>query len=136
MREKSNLEEWKMDIGDTVYCYRIKLDFIKNQTTKERTEHKILGINNKRLVLDDYSFTHIDLKKESYNSNSVINKPDSYYSHWGGTWDEMKTYLYTREKNSKKAFVKAKKAMEEYIYEKFGRFSNAIDMLDSLEVDE
>jgi hypothetical protein len=136
MGEKSNKGRLRMNAGDTIYYFKIIVDFLKNEARTEIEEYKILGINDKHLVLDDYSFTCLDLKKESCNIHAVLNTPSSYHFKLLEYHDEIQTSLYTLGKNRKRAFSKIKKATEKYIYEKFGRYCNGIEILNDLEVEE
>lgn len=123
-----------MKIGDNIYCYRITLDFIKNVASKSIEENQILGINERILVINDRQFTRLDLGKERFNMNGIINKTGAYHSKIGTLSDEIHAYMYTTESNSKKAYVKIKKELEKFIYEKFGRYTGATDILNTLEI--
>ena len=52
-----------MQVGDKIYVYEIKLDFNNSKTEQICNIHKIIGVNEQKLVIDDYHFTVIKHKK-------------------------------------------------------------------------
>ena len=73
-------------------------------------------------------------RKENYNLNGIINKVSVYHSKLGSWSDEIHSYVYTDESNSKKVYAKLKKGLEKFIYEKFGRYAGATNILNTLEI--
>lgn len=103
--------------GDIIYNYSIDLIFSKNTAGKSKTANKVLGINAGRLVIDDYSFTTLDLKKESYNLNPVVNKATFYESNY--SWEKsVHAYIYSTNANEEKAYKKLKADFEKWLTQK------------------
>lgn len=122
-----------LEIGQEIYKYKITLDFIKNEVSKDIESNKVIGLNQYRLCLDDYSFTRIDLEKKSYNSNCVLENAACNHCKLSNYYDEITGTIYSSKKDEKKQYLKIKKALEKYIQQKFGRYV-ASDLLDKLEI--
>jgi hypothetical protein len=121
-----------LEIGQEVYMYKIKLDFKDDTVSKVNEKNKIIGLNKSMFCLDDYNFTKVDLNKESYNINPLLDRPNCY--HFKGTfYDEITGTLFTTKKDDKKQYLKVKKALGKYIQDKFGKYSGS-NLLDKLEI--
>lgn len=122
-------------VGDKIYSYEIILDFRKDCSSKVKNEYKVLGINEKRLVLDDNYFTKLDLKKESYNSNQILNRSSSWHYNFSKYKDEVLTQIYTTDNNSKRVYKKLKVDTGNFLYEKFGKYCKGTDLLENLNIE-
>lgn len=122
-----------LEIGQEIYKYKITLDFKKNEVSRDIGSNKIIGLNQHKLCLDDYSFTRVDLKKESYNSNYVLENATCHHCKLSNYYDEITGTIYSSKKDEKKQYLKIKKALEKFIQEKFGRYAGT-DLLDKLDI--
>jgi hypothetical protein len=123
-----------MKVKDRVYYYTIKLDFMKDKVIQGVEESKVLGVNSSKLVLDDSDFTVIKYKKLYRSDNEkLFNEVGVFDSHFSTFTDYIFGYLHTSSSSKKIAYKRIKKALEKFIYEKHGRYCNAITMLDKIE---
>ena len=113
-----------MKTGDSLYKFRIKIDFKKNEATfNEVQEDQILGINEKLLVINDNFFSRYDLKKDrTYNSNPIIKKVHANHFVMDGYCDEVNVRYISPNQSITIAKKVMKKEAEKFLYEKFGKY--------------
>jgi len=113
-----------MKIGDSLYSFRIKIDFKKNEATFEDVgEAQILGINDKVVVVNDSNFSKYDLKKDNtYNSNPVIKQVRVNHFVLTSYYDEVNVRYTSPSQSIAIAREVMKKEAEKFLYEKFGRY--------------
>jgi hypothetical protein len=63
-----------------------------------------------------------------------FNEASVYQSKFSYSWDYIKGTLYTASPSEKIAYRRIKKALEKYIYEKHGRYCNAISFLSQIKL--
>jgi hypothetical protein len=123
-----------LEIGQEIYEYRIKLDFIENEATKKVMTSKIIGLNEKVFCIDDEDFSRISIKKDPYKLNPSLSIPNCY--HFKSEIcqrDRLEGYIFTASKMKKKQFLRVKKCLEAYIDKNFSRYIKT-DLLDKLEI--
>lgn len=81
---------------------------------------EVLGDNERRLVLNNESFTVIEKKKTKYQTS--LNKPSIGHSIKDSIWGTSITYNIYSEKKKRKSTIK--KEIAAYIDEKFSAFAN------------
>lgn len=113
-----------MTLGDKIYHYEVKIDFVKQTVNQTKRDHTLIGLNKDYGVFDDYSFTKARLtKKGGYKSDVVFDEPRAYefkiYSY-----NEVTGYIYSTIENDKKMYSKIKKQLEKFIDEKYGCYCN------------
>jgi len=120
---------------DIIYYYEIKINFDKDKIEQKQQNHRILGANDFKIVIDDREFTTIQLKK-LYRSDhaTLFNEVRVYESKFEGYWDYIESHLYSATSSKKIAFRRIKKALEKFIYQKHGRYCNAITLLNQVEI--
>lgn len=123
-----------MKIGDKIYHYRIKLDFLKDNVEQSIGEHTIIGANNHRICINDEVFTSLKIKGYYRGDKEEFNSVSTYESKYGGYWDYIQSELYTATPSKKIAYRRMKKSLEKFIYEKHGRYCNAITFLDQIKI--
>jgi len=124
-----------MKAKDKVYYYEIKIDFHKYKLEQKCEEYTVLGVNDLNLVINDREFTAIKRKKRYRgDKETLFNETVVYDSKFGMYWDEIVAYLYTSTTSKKIAYRRLKKALEKFIYDKHGRYCNAIAFLDKIEI--
>lgn len=118
---------------DKVFYYSIKIDFSKQKLEQEQKQYTVLGVNSTKLVIDDEAFTSLKHKK-SYRGDDreLFNQVETCSSNFMPYWDYIQADLYTASSSKKIAYKRLKKALEKYIYEKHGRYCNAISYLDKI----
>lgn len=118
--------------GDAIYYFEIKIDFLKDNVVTEEKEHRILGINDELLVLDNCSFTRLQHKGDRF----YVNEPFKIarVSKWCTKpyWDDIRGHIYTDNNSKKAAHDAIRKALKDYIYENYGRYCKGIDLLETL----
>jgi len=118
---------------DIVHYYEVKIDFDKNDIFQTHEKYKVLGVNLNKLVIEDDNFTVIKHKKLYRGDfNIVFNQTNINESHFEPYWNYIKCYLYTLSSSEKIAYRRIKKSLEKYIYEKHGRYCNALEFLDKI----
>lgn len=124
----------RLKVKDKVYYYTIKLDFDGNKVEQKREENTALGVNENYLVIDDWQFHSIKHKKiYSFDHDKLFNQVGVFGSQSKYS-DYIYGYLYTSTSNSKIAYKRIKKALEKFIYQKHGRYCNAISFLDQIKI--
>lgn len=119
-----------MKKGDTVYHFSLAVDFIKDEVRFGISEHKVIGVNDKRIVIDDADFTRLDFKESRIND--VFERVGGYHFNCLSYYDEIKVNYYSANDNEKTAKTAMKKWAEEFMYEKFGRYSSKQFLLDKI----
>lgn len=116
--------------GEAIYHYEIKLDFIKNKAETKEETYSVLDSNIKRLVINDEKFTRLQYENnKNYNMDTPFNVPQAYKVECRPSFDYVYGYIYTTSDNKKKCFADVKKKIEEYLYDKYGRYCNGIELL-------
>lgn len=122
-------------IGDKIFYFEIKIDFKKYVIETKNEESSVIGANERLFVINDYSFTKLNQKMEKdYSCYTNLNKPIASEFKCGSLYDEIRSCIYTDINNSTKAYKTLKKKLEDYIYEKHGRYSKGIDILNNFEI--
>ena len=122
-----------MQVGDKIYVYEIKLDFNNSKTEQICNIHKIIGVNEQKLVIDDYHFTVIKHKK-AYSGdkekllNDVLFVDFTDWEYFG----YLTGILRTTESDGKLGYRKVKKELGKYITKKLSRYGGAIELLDKI----
>lgn len=124
-----------MKVKDKVYRYEIKFDFKSNTVVQKQEEYTVIGVNQDYLCIDDRRFTAIKHKKSYrgdtdtlFNEVGICDWTDRSYL------DYLFGYLYTSTTSKKIAYKRIKKALEKHIYNKHGRYCNAISFLEKIEL--
>lgn len=125
--------DMKIQVGDSLYEYQIIMHMDKSKVESSIKTNKILGINQRKLVLNDDAFTVLDLKKEYCNTHSVVNKSHFFESRYGDTFD-IYGYVYTKNSNKGKSFEKLKKDFEKWLDKKYSVYFKGIELLKELKV--
>jgi hypothetical protein len=123
-----------LKVKDKVYHYKIKMDFIKNSVEQEKKEYTVIGANNHYLCIDDSCFTSLKIKGYYRGDEEEFNIVSTFHSNYGSSCDYIQADLYTATSSEKIAYKRMKKALEKFIYEKYGRYCNAIDFLDKIQI--
>ena len=112
-----------MKIGDSLYSFRITVDF-KNDTASFSyvEEVKIIGINDKLLAINDSNFNRYDLKKDRYSSNRVMKKVYVHHFVMTDYYDELIVSYISPNQSVTIAKKVMKKEAEKFLYEKFGKY--------------
>jgi len=110
------------------------MDFIKNSVEQTKEEYTVIGANNHYLCIDDSCFTSLKIKGYYRGDKEEFNTVITYHSNWETSWDYIRANLYTATSSEKIAYKRMKKALEKFIYEKYGRYCNAISFLDKIRV--
>lgn len=118
-----------LNIGDKVYYFEIRLDFMKDAVTTKEKEFTVIGTNEIKFVMNDVSFTRIQYKDEKYAIDTPFKA--TRISRWNTKpyWDEVKGYIYTDNESKLIAHKAIRKELEKYLYENFGRYCIGIDLL-------
>jgi hypothetical protein len=125
----------EMKVKDKVYHFCINLDFKENKVEQTKKEYTVIGVNDSYLCINDYHFNAIKRKKAYRGDNDgLFNEVSVYQSHFSTYWDYIKADLYTSSPSEKIAYRRMKKALEKFIYEKHGRYCNAISFLDKIQL--
>lgn len=122
-----------IQVGDSLYEYEIIMHVHISKIESNIKTNKVLGINQRKLVLNDDTFTVIDLKKEYCNTSSVLNKSHFFESRYGDTFD-IYGYVYTENPNKEKAFEKLKKNFEKWLDKKYSIYFKGTELLKELKV--
>lgn len=117
---------------DKLYRFEIKFDFIKNSVEQEKKEYVVIGANDTYVCINDFHFTSLQTKKKYRGDTVDFNEVSVYQSHFSYSWDYIQGSLYTASPSEKIAYRRIKKALEKFIYEKHGRYCNAISFLDKI----
>lgn len=122
--------------GDTIYYFEIKIDFLKDKVVAEESMHSVLGTNDDLFVINDRSFTRLQYKNEKFNIYEPFKA--AKVSKWCTKpyWDEIRGRIYTDNKSKTIAHKAIKKALEDYLYENYGRYCKGIDLLEALKIEE
>jgi hypothetical protein len=125
-----------MKVGDKVYYFEIKLDFKNDCVNQSKQEFNVAGVNEEYVCIDNYNFTSIQLKKRysSDKEKELFNNANAWEMRFSTYWDYIQGFLYTTCSSEKVAYKKVKKALEEFIFEKHGRYCNAISFLDKIKI--
>jgi hypothetical protein len=122
-----------MNVGDAVYYFQIKLDFLKDTVFTEEAKFTAIGVNEQKFVINDNSFTRVQHKDEKFFIDTPFKV--AKVSRWNTKpyWDELRGYIYTDNKSRAIAHRAIKKALEEYLYENYGRYCKGIELLKGIE---
>lgn len=122
-----------MKVNDTVYRYEIRLDFKDDKVEQTKEESKIIGVNKYKLCIDDDDFTtikHAPIYKGDkdylFTEVGVIDWSNDRYLNC------IYGYLYTLPTEDKKAYKRIKKALENHINKKLGKYTNISILLDKI----
>jgi hypothetical protein len=121
--------------GDKVYRFEIRLDFLKDAVTTEENEYEVLATNEDFFVINDRNFKTLRYKIDIYGTIENFKKPSAFSSYFKSYYDYVLGYIYTDNKSKAIAHRQIKKAMSDYMEEKYGRFCKGIEMLKTLEED-
>jgi hypothetical protein len=121
-----------MKVKDKVYYFSIKLDFLKNCVDQYKKDYTVIGANSEYVCIDTDDFKSLKTKGIYRGDKADFNEVFTWESHWSNSWDYISGTLYTASPSEKIAYRRIKKALEKYIYEKHGRYCNAIDFLDKI----
>jgi hypothetical protein len=124
--------EANMKPKDKIYHFEINFDFIKNSVEQKKTEYTVIGANDTYISINNFNFTSLKHKKIYRGDTIDFNETSVYQSHFSSSWDYIRGALYTASPNDKIAYRRIKKALEKFIYEKHGRYCNAIGLLDKI----
>jgi hypothetical protein len=119
---------------DNIYYFEIKMDFTKDKVEQTKREHKVIGANDRYICIDDSLFTSLQTKQYYRGDKVDFNEIKIYESHSSCLGDYIRAYLYTASPSEKIAYRRIKKALEKFIYEKHGRYCNAISFLDKIQI--
>lgn len=119
---------------DKVYEYEIKIDFLKDEVKQTKEEHSIIGANKNYICLDTLNFKSLKIKP-SYSGDTIdFEAVNTFESKYSNMWDYMMATLFTSEPDEKIVYKKMKDALENFIYEKHGRYCNAATFLDKINI--
>lgn len=122
-----------MKVNDKVYRYEIKLNFKDDSVEQEKTENKIIGINENYLCVDSFMFMTIKYKAvykgdndTLFNEVNIVDYTDNNYLNY------LYGYVYTTVTDEKLAYAVIKKALEKHINKKLGKYSKVAILLDKI----
>lgn len=120
-----------VNIGDTIYYFEIKIDFLKDKVATEESSHTVIGTNDTLFVIDDRSFTRLQYKNDQYNIYEPFKA--AKVSKWCTKpyWDDIRGRIYTDNKSKAIAHNAIKKALKDYLYENYGRYCKGVDLLET-----
>jgi hypothetical protein len=121
-------------VKDKVYFFEIKLDFKNDSVEQTKKEYEVIGINESYMCINDHCFNSLKIKKSYRSDKEDFNVVRIHEMNFSSYWDYIRGYLYTASPSEKIAYRRIKKALEKFIYEKHGRYCNAISFLDKIQL--
>lgn len=124
-----------MKVKDKVYHFCIRFDFIKDKVEQTKKEYTVIGVNDRYLCIDDSRFQSIKHTKLYRGDNDkLFNEVLTFQYNFSNWSDYIEADLYTSSPSEKIAYRRMKKALEKFIYEKHGRYCNAISFLNQIKL--
>lgn len=124
-----------MKVKDKVYYYEIEINFNKNEVKQTDKEYTVIGVNDSRLCIDDSCFKSIKYKK-SYRGDSEKLFNEVCVIDWSNDryFNFIRGYLYTSTTSKKIAYKRVKRGLEKHIGERYGKYCNAAELLNSINI--
>lgn len=117
-----------------VYSFSIKIDFKDNKVSTEEKTYEVVGTNEEYFVINDHYFTTLCYKPSEYNTRENFRKVHVHHFNCLQYWDYVEGQIYTHNSSKKIAQKAIKKALEKFLYDKYGRYCLGIDLLDTLKL--
>lgn len=123
-----------LPIKTPVYYFEIMLDFKTNKVETKKESYSVIGTNDDYFAINDRHFSTLQYKPKKYGLATNFRKVETHHSKMDPYWDYIQGHIYTHNSSENIAQRAIKKAVEKFLYEKFGRYCKGIDLLNSLKV--
>lgn len=124
-----------MQVNDKIYIYKIRLDFKEDKVEQSRSHHKVIGVNDCKLVIDDRNFTTIKLQKDySGDRDKLLNEVLIIDFTDEDCFNFIEGVLRTTESKRDNGYQEVKEELEKYVNKKLSRYGGAVELLKEIEI--